>query len=143
MEEVQMKGKNYLKVTGILMVIVGILGVVVYGLLDLILGYAIIIDKETEGIGVIVIGILYFAWSVLYIISGVYGFRNCENAEKAKTCYILGTISMVCIVFITMLQCIGQADAASIAKQSVMTFITALIPSFYMYGAMLNSKEIK
>ena len=40
-----MKGKNYLKVTGILMVIVGILGVVVYGLLDLILGYAIITYK--------------------------------------------------------------------------------------------------
>ena len=36
-----MKGKKYLKVTGILMVIFGIIGIIVYGLLDLILGSAV------------------------------------------------------------------------------------------------------
>ena len=135
-----MKGQKYLKVTGVLMVIFGILGIIVYGLLDLILGYAVILNRESEGVSVIVIGLLYLVWSVLYLVSGIYGIKNCASAEKAKTCYLLGTLSMIVIVFITMLQCLGQADIASIAKQTVMTFITALVPSFYMYGAMLNSK---
>lgn len=134
-----MKGQKYLKVTGILMVIFGIIGIIVYGLLDLILSSAVILDKETEGLSVVLIGILYLAWSILYLVSGIYGIKHCNDGSKAKTCYMLGTLSMIVIVFITMIQCIGQPGAA-IARQSVMTFITALIPSFYMYGAMLNSK---
>ncbi|HIT84808.1 MAG TPA: hypothetical protein IAA60_02755 [Candidatus Ornithomonoglobus intestinigallinarum] len=135
-----MKGKNYLKVTGIIMTIIGIAGVIIYGLLDLILGSAVIFDKQTEGTAVMLIGVLYLAWSVLYLVSGIYGVKNCENAEKAKTCHILGTLSMIVIVFVTMLQSVGM-DASGIAKQAVSTFITALIPSFYIYGAMLNAKQ--
>ena len=102
----------------------------------------LILDKQTEGISVVLLGLLYLLWSVLYLISGIYGIKHCDDASKAKTCHLLGTLSMIIIVFITMLQCVGQSDAAAIAKQSVMTFITALIPSFYMYGAMLNSSKV-
>ena len=51
-----MKGKKYLKVTGILLSIGGILGVIVYRLLDLILGMGFVFDMSAGGIEVIALG---------------------------------------------------------------------------------------
>ena len=71
-----MKGKTYLKVTGILMLIGGILGLVSYGLLSLLMGYAVI-DQGAGGggISVTMIAVIYMIASIIQLIAGVMGFR--------------------------------------------------------------------
>ncbi len=133
-----MKGKKYLKVTGILLSIGGILGIIVYGLLDLILGMGFMFDMTAGGIEVIALGAFYLALSVFQLIVGVYGVKYCDNAEKAKFCHTLGLIMIELTVVVFMIYHVWMPSEEPLINAVFSTFLSALVPAFYTYGAMLN-----
>lgn len=72
-----MKGKTYLKVTGILLLIGGILGVLCYGLLTLLLGVALVDQGTGSGaIPVTAIVVVYVIASIIQLVAGVMGIKG-------------------------------------------------------------------
>ncbi|ALU16178.1 hypothetical protein DW091_14280 [Eubacterium sp. AM05-23] len=135
-----MKGKTYLKVTGILMLIGGILGLVSYGLLSLLMGYAVI-DQGAGGggISVTMIAVIYMIASIIQLIAGVMGIRGCNKADKADGCFKIGIV----VLIISILAAIVNMAGAGFAASSVIYALLGLVvPGLYIYGAKLNRDSL-
>ena len=88
-----MKGKNFLKVTGILMIIGGAISAIV-GLIALIGTLAVSSLLTGSGLlGWMIIGsVLCLISGVAELIAGIFGVSHCEKPEKAHTCILWGCI---------------------------------------------------
>ncbi len=134
-----MKGKTYLKVTGILMLIGGILGLVSYGLLSLLMGYAVIDQGAGGGISVTMIAVIYMIASIIQLIAGVMGIRGCNKADKADGCFKIGIV----VLIISILAAIVNMAGAGFAASSVIYALLGLVvPGLYIYGAKLNRDSL-
>lgn len=88
----ELKGKKYLKIVGILMIVFGALGAVVYAmgmfaggvLLAASTGEGSSIGEAVSGIMMVVLGV-GLVWSIAELVVGIYGIKNCDKQENAKT----------------------------------------------------------
>ncbi|MEG2570280.1 MAG: hypothetical protein RSA70_02490 [Clostridia bacterium] len=141
-----MAGKSYLKFTGVLMALIGVAGIVITGVLDLVLGWGISIDHA--GIGgtmVMIIGIAYLVWAAFNLVAGLYGIKYSNDASKAKTCSMFGLISIVIALAVSawhLCTLIATTPTApAIISASTGLIVSIIIPVFYLYGALLNTKN--
>ena len=92
-----MKGKNFLKVTGILMIIGSIIGIfaAVVGILGL--STLVALAGSAEGAGMLYAAcILCLISGVLQLIAGIKGAKHCQNPDMAHSCMIWGIVVAVC-----------------------------------------------
>lgn len=130
-----MKGKNYLKVTGILMIIGGCIGII-GGIIALISVGALATLLETS-MGSLMLGsLLVLISSIIQLFAGIMGVRYCARPEKAQNCMMIGTV-------VAVLSVVGNLISVAAGNGfNVMNMITGLIlPVLYIVGAMLNKKD--
>ena len=135
-----MKGKNFLKVTGILMIIFGAIALIVS--IVAFAGVALLVSLAESAGTDISSGTLYLACVVLLVssiaefVAGILGVVNCSKPEKAGTCLVCGIIVAVLAVLGELLTIIGGG------KFSVFNLFAGLvIPALYIAGAFLNKKD--
>ncbi len=132
-----MKGKKYLKVTGILMIIGGCIGII-GGIIALISVGALATLLETS-MGSLMFGsLLVLISSIIQLFAGIMGVRYCARPEKAQNCMMIGTV-------VAVLSVTGNLISVTAGNGfNVMNTITGLIlPVLYIIGAMLNKNEIE
>lgn len=131
-----MKDRNYLKVTGILLVIGGLFGVTAYGLLSLLLGVAIIDQAATTGsITVTAIAAAYLIAAVIQLVAGVMGIWGCNNPKKADGCYKIGIIVLIISIAAAVVNLFGTGLEPTAVISALLSLI---VPGLYIYGAKLN-----
>ena len=131
-----MKGQNFLKVTGILMIIAAVLsilvGVVIGGIGALAAGLG---AGSGLTVSYFLALILTLAGGICELIAGIYGVKHCKSGANAKKCITWGIVVVAFSVLATVLNLVNGSEF------DVMSFVTGLIvPGLYIYGAVLNSK---
>ena len=131
-----MKGHNFLKVTGILMIIAAV--------------FSIIAGVLVSGLGMLAAGVgaaagLTFAyWAALFLtlvggicqmIAGIKGVKHSKRGEKAGNLILWGVIVAAFSVLSIVLNLVNGGEFNVI---SVLTGVA--IPALYIYGAALNSR---
>ena len=81
-----MKGKTYLKVTGILLLIGGILGVLCYGCSHCCSGLPCGPGHRQRRHPVTAIVVVYVIASIIQLVAGVMGIKGCNKSSKADGC---------------------------------------------------------
>lgn len=133
-----MKGKNFLKVTGILMIIFSAIAILL-GII-LLIGVA---GLDYLSNGLYSSGVLYFS-CVLMLVSaglemaaGIIGIKNCDKPHKAVSCLVMGILVIAMSVAGNILYVVGGMDF------NVGSFLLGLVmPVLYIIGALLNRQSI-
>jgi len=132
--KMETKSNGFLKVTGILMIIGGVLGFIV-GIIA-VLGVAVLAAAGASSGLLTVASLLVVVSSVVSFIAGIVGVANAARPEKAQTCIVFGIL----VVALSILGNILTVVAGG--KFSVPSLFTGLvIPVLYLIGAFQNKSR--
>lgn len=131
-----MKGHNFLKTTGILMIISSvlsiILGVFVAGFTLLAAGLG---AADALTVDHYLILIVTLAGGICQLIAGIKGVKHSKSSENSKKLIVWGAIVVVFSILTIVTTLIGGGEISAVA------IVTGLaVPGLYIYGAVLNSK---
>ena len=129
-----MKGRKFLKVTGILMIIGGAFGII-GGIVAMIGAGALAAVLETSAGGLMLASALILASAVFQLIAGIMGVKNCDKPEKAQSCLVMGVI-------VAILSVAGNIISNVLGSSfNVLSYATGLvIPVLYIIGAVKNKE---
>ncbi len=145
-----MKGKGFLKVTGIIMIIFA--GIALIGeIINLIIG-ARVMDYYTAQAGASLAAANIVVYSLLgggiilsglQLFTGILGIRNCSKPDKSTICIVFGSIILAIdlIGYVIMLIVCASMPGVLILLVSIMSLIGMALPILYIIGAALNKKE--
>lgn len=129
-----MKGRKFLKVTGILMIIGAAFGII-GGIIAMIGVGALAAVLETSAVGLILASVLVLASAVFQLIAGIMGVKNCDKPEKAQTCLVMGIIVAILSVAGNVISNVLGSDF------NAFNYATGLvIPVLYIIGAAKNKE---
>ena len=130
-----MKGRKFLKVTGILMIIGGAFGII-GGIIALIGAGALAAVLETSAGGLMLASALILASAVFQLIAGIMGVKNCDKPEKAQSCLVMGIIVAILSVAGNVISNVLGSDF------NIINYATGLIiPILYIIGAVKNKES--
>ena len=129
-----MKGRKFLKVTGILMIIGAVFGII-GGIIALIGSGALAAVLETSAGGLMLASTLILASAIFQLIAGIMGVKNCDKPEKAQTCLVMGII-------VAILSIAGNVTSNVLGSDfNIFSYATGLIiPVLYIIGAAKNKE---
>ena len=129
-----MKGRKFLKVTGILMIIGGAFGII-GGIVAMIGVGALAAVLETSAGGLMLASALILASAVFQLIAGIMGVKNCDKPEKAQSCLVMGVI-------VAILSVAGNIISNVLGSSfNILSYATGLvIPVLYILGAVKNKE---
>lgn len=129
-----MKGRKFLKVTGILMIIGGVFGII-GGIVAMIGAGALAAVLETSAGGLMLASALILASAVFQLIAGIMGVKNCDKPEKAQSCLVMGVI-------VAILSVAGNVISNILGSSfNILSYATGLvIPVLYIIGAVKNKE---
>lgn len=129
-----MKGRKFLKVTGILMIIGGAFGII-GGIIAMIGAGALAAVLETSAGGLILASALILVSAVFQLFAGIMGVKNCDKPEKAQSCLVMGVI-------VAILSVSGNIISNVLGSSfDIMSYATGLIiPVLYIIGAVKNKE---
>ena len=129
-----MKGRKFLKVTGILMIIGGAFGII-GGIVAIIGAGALAAVLETSAGGLMLASVLILASAVFQLIAGIMGVKNCDKPEKAQSCLVMGVI-------VAILSVSGNIISNVLGSSfDILSYATGLIiPILYIIGAVKNQE---
>ena len=129
-----MKGRKFLKVTGILMIIGGAFGII-GGIVAMIGAGALAAVLETSAGGLMLASALILASAVFQLIAGIMGVKNCDKPEKAQSCLVIGVI-------VAILSVSGNIISNVLGSNfNIFSYATGLIiPVLYIIGAVKNKE---
>ena len=130
-----MKGRKFLKVTGILMIIGGAFGII-GGIVAMIGAGALAAVLETSAGGLMLASALILASAVFQLIAGIMGVKNCDKPEKAQSCLVMGVI-------VAILSVSGNIISNVLGSNfNIFSYATGLIiPVLYIIGAVKNKES--
>ena len=133
-------GKGLLKVSSILLIIFGGLGLLL-GALTLA-GYftpgvvEVVAAQTGLSAGILLINaIAVVVLAVLNIVAGILGVKNCDKVEKAQTCFTVGII----LILLVIVEAAIAAVSGGLKWYSIV--IGLVLPVLYLMGALKN-KEV-
>ena len=131
-----MKGRKFLKVTGILMIIGGAFGII-GGIVAIIGAGALAAVLETSAGGLMLASVLILASAVFQLIAGIMGVKNCDKPEKAQSCLVMGVI-------VAILSVAGNVISNILGSSfNILSYATGLIiPILYIIGAVKNKETV-
>lgn len=131
--EQQAKGATFLKVTGIIMIVVAAIGII-FGIVALIA--AIAANALADGaLGLLVVAALIgLVGAVIQLIAGIIGVKNCNKPEKAQTCIVWGAIVAALNVLSVVLT---VAQGGDIAFSGILGIV---VPALFIFGAIKNKQ---
>lgn len=129
-----MKGRKFLKVTGILMIIGGAFGII-GGIVAMIGAGALAAVLETSAVGLMLASVLVLASAVFQLIAGIMGVKNCDKPEKAQACLVMGII-------VAILSVAGNVTSNVLGSSfNILSYATGLvIPVLYIICAAKNKE---
>ena len=129
-----MKGRKFLKVTGILMII-GVAFGIIGGIVAMIGAGALAAVLETSAGGLMLASALILASAVFQLIAGIMGVKNCDKPEKAQSCLVMGVI-------VAILSVAGNIISNVLGSSfNILSYATGLvIPVLYIIGAVKNKE---
>ena len=131
-----MKGRKFLKVTGILMIIGGGFGII-GGILAMLGAGALAAVLETSAGGLMLASALILASAVFQLIAGIMGVKHCDNPEKAQSCLVMGVIVAILSVAGNIISNVLGSDF------NIFSYATGLvIPVLYIIGAVKNKELV-
>ena len=129
-----MKGRKFLKVTGMLMIIGGAFGII-GGIVAMIGAGALAAVLETSAGGLMLASALILASAVFQLIAGIMGVKNCDKPEKAQSCLVMGVIVAILSVSGNIISNVLGSDF------NIFSYATGLIiPVLYIIGAVKNKE---
>lgn len=129
-----MKGRKFLKVTGILMIIGGAFGII-GGIVAMIGVGALAAVLETSAGGLMLASALILVSAVFQLIAGIMGVKNCDKPEKAQSCIVIGVIVAILSVAGNVISNVLGSDF------NIISYATGLIiPVLYIIGAVKNKE---
>ena len=129
-----MKGRKFLKVTGILMIIGGGFGII-GGIVAMLGAGALAAVLETSAGGLMLASALILASAVFQLIAGIMGVKNCDKPEKAQACLVMGIIVAILSVAGNVISNVLGSDF------NIFNYATGLvIPVLYIIGAVKNKE---
>ena len=129
-----MKGRKFLKVTGILMIIGGAFGII-GGIVAMIGAGALAAVLEMSAGGLMLASALIRASAVFQLIAGRTGVKNCDKPEKAQSCLVMGVIVAILSVAGNIISNVLGSDF------NILSYATGLIiPVLYIIGAVKNKE---
>ena len=129
-----MKGRKFLKVTGILMIIGGAFGII-GGIVAMIGVGALAAVLETSAGGLMLASVLILASAVFQLTAGIMGVKNCDKPEKAQSCLVMGVIVAILSVAGNVISNVLGSDF------NIFSYATGLIiPVLYIIGAVKNKE---
>ncbi len=129
------KGRGFLKVCGILMIIGGVLGCL--GSIVVVLGVGALVASGLAVNTTLLIGasILAIVASVVQLVAGIQGVKNCGNVEAAdKLIKLGGAILVIQVISVVISLASGQA------VNFVSVLLNCVVPGLFIYGAMKNKQ---
>ena len=144
----KMKGKGFLKVTGILMIIFAAIALIVDVISLVVMNEISAGSVSTEFpenvrnvASIAVTGLIIgCAGSALEMATGIIGVANSKKPQKATICIVFGIIVLALEVISLILGFVGgQASAATII---VSVIVGLALPVLYLIGAFLNKKSM-
>ncbi len=125
------KGAKFLKVTGILMIIGGILGIIL-GIIAL-LGVAALVALGASSGLLTFAAVLSLVSAIVQLIAGIKGVKNANKPEMAQSCIVWGAIVAVLSVVGNILTAVGSGsfDVTSL-------LLGLVLPVLYIVGAVKN-----
>ncbi|MDD3339814.1 MAG: hypothetical protein PHS82_13275 [Lachnospiraceae bacterium] len=138
------RGKNFLKVTGIIMIVFGAIGALstlisFAGLSVLMQTYAAL-GMDTS---MIVPGLIISAiGGVLQLAAGIIGVVHARKPEKAMLCIIFGVLLVILQIVsgVTSLLVVN-AQGSSIVTTIISMIIGLILPVLFIYGGILNKQS--
>ncbi|MGI6049320.1 MAG: hypothetical protein ACOYEI_00610 [Acetivibrionales bacterium] len=127
----------YLKVTGILMIIGAVLGLI--GVITLLAGMSLLMGAAgvETGTELLLIALIPALLVVIFqLVTGIMGIKNSDKPEKAKVCIVLGAITLA----LALINTIIAITSPDMNVNVVSTATGLLIPIFYLAGAFQNKK---
>lgn len=151
-------GKKYLKVSGIILIVIAALGLLVSLIMILSGGGLLVLLGTPEGMNgsvdlsgfdstlgpfgsgafVLILGIIMLISGVVDLIFGVLAVRNCAKPEKAKTLKVIGIILIVLHAFNLISSLFTNPNPATIVTHILMLVLAAA----YFYGAKKNQEAL-
>ena len=130
-------GRGKLKVTGILYIICGALGLLLS--LALLAGGGLLLAAGAGTVGIAlgavagILGAITVLTAVFYLILGILGVRNCDKPEKCGVNFVLGILVLVLVV-------IGLVvNVATTGPSGALSSVVGLVLSIlYVMGAKEN-----
>ncbi len=130
-----MRGSNYLKVTGILMII--------FGAISMILSFVLIAGISLLSLGGFSMGLYWLGaifmllGSIAEFVAGIIGVVNHSRPDKAKVCLACGIVVIALSVISNV--CVLVADPESFKATQI--FSGLLFPVLYTIGAKMNMNQ--
>lgn len=148
--ENQAKGKNFLLVTGIILIVLSVFSIfgVAGGLITI---YTIEgADAQTAQLLVQKLAeqnvtldmlktsaVLSGIYVVIYMVAGILGIKNRKRTDKAQSCFIMGMILIVLVLG----NAVYAVTQGSFAVWSVA--ISLILPLLYLWGALKNKQSVQ
>lgn len=128
-----MKGSNFLKVTGILMIIGGAISII--GSVAALVALGALAAIGANAALLTATGIFALVGSVLQLVAGIVGVKNCANPHAAKKCMVWGVVvAAISVIGIIIAPLAG-------GEFSVMSLLLGLVlPALYIFGAYKNTQ---
>jgi hypothetical protein len=136
MEQTTAKGAGFLKVTGVLMIIGGIIRIIAAAGALSSIAFLVVLYGGAVSAGLLYAsGAFALVGGILQLIAGITGVRNCNKPEKAPACIKWGVIVIILCVIGTILSMAGGTPFP------VASFLVGLIlPILYILGAYKNKQ---
>ncbi len=131
------KGRKLLKVSGIIFVIEGILGILSYGILTLVLSVGLVINYVDGGFKATGVAVLYTAAAIVALIAGIMGVKHSDDKAAAGKCLVWGVINLI-MTFAAGVWSLSDEGVTVI--HVLYTSIGFIIPSLYIAGAYINKE---
>ena len=133
----RMKGQKYLKVTSILMIIGGVIGIIAGIIAILGVSALVALTGSAEEPGLLYAGsIIVTVASVIEFIAGIKGLGACKMPQKADACIKLGIIIAVLSIVSMIVNVVGGGEF-----NVTSLILNLLVPGAYVYGAIQMKKD--
>ncbi|NLB43153.1 MAG: hypothetical protein GX815_13045 [Clostridiales bacterium] len=129
-------GNKFLKVTGILMIIGGSLGIII-GIIAVVGALGLNLLSEGETVLLVWGSVAVLMSAIVSLIAGIIGVKNAAKPEKAQICIVFGVITALFAVLGSLMTVLGggKFNAGSL-------IIGLLLPVLYLIGAFQNKSLI-
>ena len=144
-----MKGKGFLKVTGILMIIFA--GIALLSeIISLIFGVRIMeyytaqsgVSMAAANIAVYGMLGISIVLSALELFTGIIGIKNCDKPDKSTICIVFGSIVLgIDLIGYVMMLIIVRMPLALVVLTLIIALISLALPVLYLIGAILNKNS--
>ena len=137
METTKTKGSGFLKVTGILMIIGGVISIILSIIAAIAVAALVVLSEGAVSPGMLYASVaLMIVSAIAQLIAGIVGVVNCKKPEKAGACIVWGVIVAVLSVAGTILNAVGGGSFSVFSLA-----IGLVLPVLYIFGAVSNKKN--